>query len=75
MPPPGLWFGGGRCGSYLLAGLCLIGVIGVYSYFAIGSGEYRHFIHPSRFPVDIKMYREDWCVFILRDCPIELVRY
>ena len=75
MPPPGLWFGGGRCGPYFLAGWCLIGVVGVYRCLAIGSGEYRHFIHPDRFPEDIKLYREDRRVFILRVRPIEIVRY
>ena len=73
VPPPGLWFGDGRCGSYFLTAWCLICAIGVYSCFAGGSGEDRHVIHPRRFPFDIKLYREDWCVFILRVCPIESV--
>ena len=54
--PPGLWFEGGRCGSYFLAGWCLVGVVGVYSCCAIGSVEYRQLIHLGRNPFDIELY-------------------
>ena len=50
-------------------------MVGVHSCFAVGSGEYSRFIQPGRFQVDIKLYREGSCVFILGVCPIELVRY
>ena len=75
VPFPGLGFWGGRCSSFFPAGWCLIGVVGVYSCFAIGGGEYRRLIHPDRCLVDNELYREDWCVFILWVRHIELVRY
>ena len=74
MPTPGLLFRGGRCGSYFLPCGCFVGVVGVYSRFTIGSGEYRLLIHPCRFPVYIECYKEDRCVFILWVSFVELVR-
>ena len=71
VPPPGLWFRGWGRGSDFLAGRHLISIVSVYTRFSIGSGEYRCFSNPSRFPVDIKLYREDWGVFVFKVCFIE----
>ena len=56
---PGLWFGDGGRGSDLFAGWCSIVKVDVYSCFAIESGVYLCFMHPGRFLVDVKLYRED----------------
>ena len=58
VPTPGLGCRGGRCSSYFLTGGCLIGVVGVYSCFAIGGGEYRRLIYPGQFPVGIELFGE-----------------
>ena len=73
VPPPGLWFGNWGRGSNFLAGWRLIGMVDVYSCFAIGSDEYLCFIHPCRFPVDIEPCGEDWCIFVFKVCSIECV--
>ena len=75
VPPPSLGFGGGgRCSDFL-AGRCLICIVSVYICFSIVGGEYRCFSHPRRFPVDVKLYREDWGVFIFRVCFVECVGF
>jgi len=75
VPPSGLWFGGGGRSSDFLVDWRVIVLISVYSSFSIGSGEYCCFCHPNRFLVDIKLYEEDWGVFIFRVCPIKCVGF
>ena len=74
VPAPGLLFRGRRSGPYFLSCGCFVVVVGVYSRFAIGGGEYRRFIHPRRFLIYIEWYREDMCVFVFRISSVEFVR-
>ena len=73
VPAPGLLFWNGWGGPHFLSRGCFVFVVGVYSLFAIGGGEYKRFIYPRRFPVNVEWYREDGCVFILWVGSVELV--
>ena len=73
VPAPGLLFLGGRSGSHFLSRGCLAFIISVYCRFAIRGGDYKRFLYPRRFSINVDWYREDGCVFFVWVGSVELV--
>ena len=73
VPAPGLLFRGGRSGPHFLSRGCFVFVIGVYCRFAIRGSDYKRFLYPRRFPINVKWYRKDGCVLVVWVSFVELV--